>query len=148
MSLKKSGAAVKKNERILCRIIDANYNRSKEALRVLEDLIRFSNGAVRLSTGLKRARHHLTTALLSLPVSYRQIVACRDTQSDSGKKSLIRDKKKVSLADLLAANLQRSQEALRVLEECSKVINAPAARKFQKLRFDLYELEKNCLAKF
>ena len=139
---------MKKNERVLYRIIDANYNRSKEALRVIEDVIRFSNRGSRLSSRLKRARHRLTTTLLSLPVRYGQVLACRDTRTDSGKKSSVCDKKQVTLTDLLAANLQRSQESVRVLEECSKTIDVAAAKKFQTLRFDLYELEKDCLAKF
>ena len=47
----------------LFRIIDANYNRAKEGLRVCEDIARFILNDKALSAGFKRARHTLAGAI-------------------------------------------------------------------------------------
>ena len=132
----------------ILRIIDANYNRAKEGIRVCEDVARFVLGATRLTDLYKSCRHDLTRVLLSLPVSYREIVAERNVREDVGRSSLKLDKKKIKPEDIFSSNIQRAEEAVRVLEEWSKIISVPASRKFQKLRFKLYELEKETFKKF
>lgn len=132
----------------ILRIIDANYNRAKEATRVCEDVARFVLGNTRLTARFKKARHDLTRILLALPVSYRSIVAERNIREDVGRASLRIDKKKVKAEDIFSSNVQRAEEAVRVLEEWSKVISIPSSRNFQKLRFQLYELEKETLKQF
>ena len=52
----------------LARIIDANLNRAREALRTLEDLARFVLDDEAICTRLKRARHELVGAVESLPI--------------------------------------------------------------------------------
>ena len=132
----------------ILRVIDANYNRAKEGLRVCEDVARFVLGATRLTELYKTSRHELTKILFSLPVSYREIVAERKSREDVGRTSLKLDKKKIKAEDIFSSNIQRSEEAVRVLEEWTKIISVPASRKFQKLRFKLYELEKETFKKF
>jgi len=132
----------------ILRVIDANYNRAKEGIRVSEEVARFVLGSSRLTDRYKKARHDLTKILISLPVSYRQIVAERNIREDVGRTSLRLDKKKINIQDIFSSNIQRAEEAVRVLEEWSKLISIPAARKFQKLRFALYELEKETFKKF
>jgi len=44
--------------------------------------------------------------------------------------------------------LKRAQEASRVLEEFSKMVEPGKAAAFQRIRFRLYELEKESLQKF
>ena len=137
-----------KQKQAFLRIVDANYNRGKEALRVCEDLVRFLMNDRRLTSRFKTCRHDLTKSLLKFPVSYRALLDSRDSACDVGKKGWIEDRPgKTRWQDLLAANIKRAQEALRVLEEISKIIAPAEAGAFQKIRFSLYELEKDTLQK-
>lgn len=130
-------------QKVLYRIIDANYNRSKEALRVVEDLLRFSSSPKSLVQSWKQLRHSLTKVVLLLPVNFKAMIACRDISNDHGKTLGIRDKKgKVHLQDILFANIQRAEESLRVLEECVKPIKPECSNALMRLRFKVYELEK------
>lgn len=130
------------------RIIDANYNRAKEALRVCEDVARFILEKKNLTAKYKRARHDLTTTLLSFPVSYKKMIIQRDASGDVGRSSLKLDKKKITQEDIFLSNIQRSQEAVRVLEEWAKTLSVVSSKKFQRLRFKLYDLEKETIKLF
>ena len=132
----------------LLRIIDANYNRAKEAIRVAEDISRFYFRDARLTSRFKRVRHDLTKALFGFQVSYRQLVEVRNSKEDVGRSGLIRDKKNPGWKDILLSNLKRAEEAARVLEEFSKMAGPKQTPSFQKIRFRLYELEKDCFRKF
>ena len=133
----------------LYRMLDANYNRAKEALRVAEDVLRFSNSSPASVRAWKKVRHRLSSLLLNFPQSYKKIVACRDVAADSGKASQVNDRKgRVRVSDLFFSNIQRAEEAVRVLEECSKAVFPKAAPQFQKMRFEIYALEKRDLTKF
>ena len=141
---------MKFSTRCLYRIVDANFNRAKEALRVTEDLLRFAANDKALAFALKKSRHRLTAILSAFPVSYKKLVASRDSRNDVGKNGVIRDRSALSRAEgLLTANFKRAQESLRVLEEVSKAgVSAGIARRFQRLRFEVYELEKRAVRKF
>ncbi len=131
----------------IIRIIDANYNRAKEALRVCEDIARFILDHKNLTARFKSARHELTQIILKFPHSYKDIVSERKVSKDVGRTSFKLDKKKMNESDVFASNIQRAQEAVRVLEEWAKVISIPTSKKFQLLRFRLYELEKKTFEK-
>jgi len=136
-------------EKILYRILDANYNRCKEALRVVEDLLRFSNAKRVLVSSLKQSRHELTQIFLKAPRSFKEILRCRDVKKDSTKAIAIQDRsKKIKVEDLLYANFQRSEEALRVLEECMKPLRPSLAAELSCLRFKIYDLEKRTSQQF
>ena len=135
-------------QKSLLRIIDANYNRAKEAMRVAEDISRFYFSDKRLTARFKRTRHDLTKALSAFKISYRTLVEARNSTEDVGARSLIRDKKNPRWKDLMLSNLKRAEEALRVLEELSKMKKGGRTRLFQSLRFRLYELEKDSIRKF
>lgn len=124
------------------RLIDANLNRAKEGLRVCEDVTRFVYDHKALTRQFKKLRHECSYALSKFPAPYRDLVRARESQNDVGKDSFLPGKKRPNWPDLLVSNLKRAEEALRVLEETSKVISPGTARQFQKLRFQLYELEK------
>ena len=79
---------------------------------------------------------------------YRNLVEARDSSEDVGRRALIRDKQRPGLRDLWVSNLKRAQEASRVLEELSKMLEPGKTRTFQRIRFRLYELEKISLKKF
>ena len=129
--------------RKIYRIIDANLNRSKEALRVCEDLYRFYWNDQHISKRIKTLRHKLTRIFLSLDVPYEDLLMSRDAAKDVGKRSFFLDKvTNISAKDIRTANLKRSQESVRVLEEVAKTLSPKIAKQLQGLRFDLYELER------
>ncbi len=133
----------------LLRVLDANLNRTKEALRVAEDMARFILNDARLAGEFKKSRHGLSKTLLALPVPYAKILEARNSKQDVGKRSALRDKKnKLDWRDLMISNMKRAQEGLRVLEECAKVVSPKQSKNFQKLRFECYELERKSIPKF
>ena len=139
---------MKQGPQAFFRILDANYNRAKEALRVSEDVVRFIMDDRALTARYKSCRHELTQSLLKMPVSYKKLLLSRDSAGDVGKAGWIQDKKgRIDWQDILCSNLKRAQESLRVLEETSKVIAPRQSPAFQKLRFSLYELEKRTIQK-
>ena len=53
-------------ERAVFRIIDANFNRAREAARVMEEFCRFALNCGPLSSRVKRLRHQLCSAVAEL----------------------------------------------------------------------------------
>lgn len=107
----------------LARIIDANLNRAREALRTLEDLARFVLDDEAICTRLKRARHELVGAVESLPIDRATLLAWRDTPGDVGTRvSAPGEYQRTTAGDIAAAAFARLQEALRSMEECSKAM--------------------------
>lgn len=129
-------------EQSVLRLLDANLNRCREGLRVLEDTARFIWKDAKLYRAFRNARHAL--AQLS-KASYPQLISARDSKTDAGRKILEEDR--TELKDLVQANLLRCEEAFRVLEEYGKIFSNGSASKFKALRFRLYDLEKKCCAK-
>lgn len=115
-------------------IIDANIHRACEWLRVIEEYFRFVAIDEVLTNKLawlrKKVSHH------ALPVSDRARMEARDTESDVRANETIQSRK--NIYDLLLANMKRSQEALRALEEYT------GDDHFRVFRYELYELEKEC----
>ena len=122
------------------RIIDANFNRAKEGLRVCEDICRFVLNRPDETKIFKMIRHRLTQAISSLKIS--QIIAARDIQGDVGKSSTKLELKREKVADIFYANAQRAKESVRVLEEFLKLIDKQSAQKFKTIRYALYAVEK------
>ena len=133
-------------ENSLYRIIDANFNRAKEGLRVCEDICRFKLNHKILTNKIKRLRHSLTDCVLKLPI--KQIVSARAIEEDVGKNSIPSELKRRNLEDIFYANTQRIKESMRVLEECAKLINGDLARQLKRLRYQMYALEKRIVEKF
>ncbi len=122
-------------------MIDANANRAREALRVLEDYARFALNDQELSARLKSVRHQLAETL-GMPELAAAILA-RDTGADVGRENKTESElRRESLADAVIAAGKRLSESLRVLEECSKTLSTPAARNFEQLRYEGYILEQ------
>lgn len=134
-------------QRKVCRIIDANLNRSREGLRVCEEVVRFIFDDAQLTKNLRKLRHNITELAKSLPLGPKQLLAARDIRSDVGK-DLVRSNKIENSADIFIANIERAEEALRVLEEFSRILDKPTSENFQRLRFQLYSLEKKIIARF
>ena len=124
------------------RILDANLNRSREGLRVCEDICRFVAENEKSSRRLKALRHAVTEAFKSSKISAGELLKNRDSANDVGRKfSKLENSKKTSL-DLFLANMERVKEALRTLEEVSKLENTALSKKFKGIRFHAYTAEK------
>ena len=124
----------------LYRVIDANFNRSKEALRVLEDVARFFLNDASLTRQYKNVRHRLTESLRSLKI--KDLIAARDVEKDVGKRSTVSESKRQIVSDIFLANSQRLKESMRVLEEFTKLVSAKSAEDIKSLRYKIYALEK------
>ena len=123
------------------RIIDANINRSKEGLRVCEEITRFILNNRLLTLELKKIRHEIDAAA-GLLASKKELLSERLVQKDVGRNIHVQEFKRDSLKDIFFANIQRVKESTRVLEEFSKLINKTAALKFKRARYKIYALEK------
>ena len=68
----------------LARMLDANINRAREGLRVMEDAARFGLDDAGLCGEIKAIRHELLTALHEAGVRPAELLAARDTPGDVG----------------------------------------------------------------
>ncbi len=135
-----------KNQKEIYKIIDANLNRAREGVRVVEELFRFIKKSKRQSDQLKELRHKITRVGQKLPISLEEVKLTRKVAEDVGRRSFTKsEKSKENLTEMVLANLQRAQEALRVLEEFSKLVDVKASYQFKKLRFQSYEIEYKIL---
>lgn len=123
------------------RIIDANLNRIGEGLRVLEDLARLLLDDVDLTQRLKTMRHELIRNELPL---HQRLLQARDSSGDVGADMEVPgEKPQKELPAVAIANARRVQEALRVIEELSKLPGSSLdANKFKQARFELYDIER------
>lgn len=128
------------------RIIDVNLNRSREGLRVCEEIVRFVLEDVKLTGEFKALRHRVSHMIKKLPVSQERLLESRETQTDVGRKVKSLNGRK-NYKDLFAANIQRVKESMRVLEEFSSIFNQSFSNNFARLRFKVYRLEKKTIAR-
>lgn len=122
---------------MLKRIIDANLNRSTEALRVLEEIARFYLDDVNLSSRLKNIRHDLSK---TADKGYEKFLDSRNTTDDVGI-NIDNPTQRNDILNVFKANMKRLQQALRVLAEYSQVEGIDFGV-FEKARYDSYTLEK------
>lgn len=132
------------------RIIDANLNRAKEGLRVVEEISRFVLDDAILSKKLKELRHILTRVATDFFCT-SWLLSARKADEDIGRVDFDRTGRENYLS-LIKANMSRAQEAVRVLEEFSKILssqtsskagdNILAFQRFKEIRFNLYDIEK------
>lgn len=127
-------AEMSENERIY-RVIDANLNRLKEGLRVVEDIKRYVFNDAQLAYKIKNLRH-------KAKIPTNEFIKFRDADSDVLKKSTKTEQDRQNLDDIMIANLKRAQESARVLEECFKLVNLEHSELFKTIRYELYEIEK------
>ncbi len=131
----------------IIRVIDANTNRLTEGLRVCEDVARFILDNKSATRRLKSIRHRAFLEIRYLGADRRLLAKFRDSDADVGKTSIRNEGKRRTLADIFRANVKRSEESMRVLEEFAKLSSAASADRFKKMRFELYSLEKLIIEK-
>ncbi len=122
------------------RILDANANRAREALRVLEDTARFVLDDAALTAELKSLRHEFQAALARLPEGWLE--ANRDSAGDVGASvTAAGEHERAGQADIVAAAGKRLGEAFRVMEETAKLFEPALARDIEAIRYRLYGTE-------
>lgn len=126
------------------RILDANLNRAREALRVLEEYARFGLDDAGLAGALKELRHELVGCV---PVSVGlQLVNRRDIVGDVGRTLAAQGEyQRAELVDVVRAAAHRLSEALRTLEEYAKTFDSKLAAVFETMRYRGYELERRLI---
>jgi thiamine-phosphate pyrophosphorylase len=130
----------------IARLLDANVNRAREALRVIEDLARFALDEPDVSGEAKQLRHELRTAIDSLDAPPGWLEFNRDTPGDVGTAfTTSSEMRRESLHDIAVAAGKRLGEAFRVLEEAGKVIDPAFAATIKSLRYRAYDLESRLL---
>lgn len=126
------------------RVLDANLNRLREGLRVVEEYCRLVQND-RSFKQLKKIRHLLRT--LYPPTLESLCLQARQADDDVGNQTFnFGEANRDDAHAVLRAGLKRSQEASRVIEEYAKIINEnDVSRQAKSLRFSLYTLEKKLL---
>ena len=118
------------------RLIDANLNRLREGIRVVEDIFRYAYNDKNTAKRLKELRHQSRINL------YNELLDSRDIKNDVLKKTTSSEQKRVNLKSILIANFKRAQESARVLEELTKLLTTNKSEVFKAIRYELYDLEK------
>ena len=122
------------------RLLDANGNRTREGLRVLEDYARFVLDDRNLCESLKHLRHDLAATTRSIN---QQAVLHRDTPGDVGTDlKTDGEMSRKQIADVVIAAGKRIGEALRAIEEYLKIESVTAAEAVEAIRYRFYDIEK------
>jgi len=121
------------------RLLDANLNRLREGIRVVEDIYRYIFNDKIIATKLKHLRHNSRIEI------YNDLLDSRDIQNDVLKTSTVSEQNRIDLTSILIANFKRAQESSRVLEEFAKLIDIKVSENFKSIRYELYHLEKSIL---
>jgi len=129
------------------RIIDANLNRAGEGLHLLEELARLTLDYAELTKQLKAMRHEIVRGDLAFN---KELIQSRNSESDVGVDIEVPGEEGRELPIIVVANARRVQEALRILEEMSRVPDKTLSldpEKFKKARFALYTIERALLSR-
>jgi thiamine-phosphate pyrophosphorylase len=121
------------------RVLDANLNRAREALRALEEVFRLGRDDAALASRVKTLRHGLRDFEAGLGLRPGELLAFRDADGDVGRASP--PDPHDGPGALVSANARRLQEALRVLEEFGRLLGAETGT-VSRARFEAYELER------
>ena len=118
------------------RLIDANLNRIREGIRVVEDINRFIYDDKSLSSKLKKIRHSLQKAYS------KDRIKNRDILGDVATSTISSELNRTSIDDIIIANFYRVSESARVLEEIFKLNSSELSQYFKNLRYEIYEIER------
>jgi len=141
------------------RILDANFNRAREALRVMEEYARFALDDAGLTAAIKETRHALTDclrrfesnetgtiALSSSPptrAGATSLIGSRDIAGDVGREVTTESEyQRADASQVVVAAGKRLGEALRAIEEYGKIIDPAFAASIETIRYRGYELER------
>jgi thiamine-phosphate pyrophosphorylase len=123
------------------RILDVNLNRTREALRVIEDFARFVRDDADAAAAAKGCRHDLRSVIAA--VGADNLLAARDIVGDVGRDlKTAQELTRQTPDDVVRAAFARASEATRALSEYGKLISPATASAAESLRYRLYELEQ------
>jgi len=120
----------------LLRVIDANINRYKEGIRVVEDIYRYIYNDKEIASKLKSLRH------INIPINIKELLSARDSINDVLKSSTKSEQTRKNLENIIIANIKRAEESARVLEEIFKLTDIKTSEIFKNNRYSLYNIEK------
>jgi thiamine-phosphate pyrophosphorylase len=120
----------------LLRLLDANLNRLREGIRVVEDIRRYCFNDEIGAKKLKELRHRARLE------PYLVLLQARDIENDVLKSTTESESSRENLTSIQTANLKRAQESARALEETLKLYDAKKAQIFKEIRYNLYAIEK------
>lgn len=127
------------------RVMDANANRVREGIRVVEEISRFVLEDAELTSAWKDARHKITVILSKIPVD--SLINERNSDSDVGKETHLKEEsERADYREIALVNARRAEEGVRVLEEFAKLSDTEIGKQFKRLRFRIYSLEKKTLS--
>ena len=118
------------------QIIDANLDRAREGLRVLEDWARFGLGKEDLVIRIKNFRQILGKNHLEI---YK--ISRNHIEDQCKGLSHVEQTNRKSPSQIISSNSARVQEALRVIEEFSKNHNNKLSKIASAIRYEIYSLE-------
>jgi thiamine-phosphate pyrophosphorylase len=126
------------------RLLDANLNRAREALRVVEDYARFALDDAAAATRIKQSRHDLRRVAESLGAD--RLLGARHVAGDVGRDVKTESESRRDTAtDVVRAAFARFGEATRALGEYGKLVDPTAAQLAESLRYRAYDLEQRLL---
>jgi len=129
----------------MLRAIDANLNRAREGLRVLEEVARFALDDAALTACFKGLRHRLA---VDDETSNTLLGSRQATKDHAAFLNPLAEMSRRDTNALVLANAKRVQESLRVLEELTKLpgVRLPSnADLYKEIRFAVYQLEKDLI---
>ena len=129
----------------IARVFDANANRLREGLRVVEEIVRLVLDNADLTEKLKGKRHAVEDLMGGLALSDIALLSARESEQDVGLDRVFDEMTRTDCMDILRANIRRAQESCRVLEEFSKLYDPDTPLSFKHIRFELYSLEKEIM---
>jgi len=118
------------------QIIDANLDRAREGLRVLEDWVRFGIGKEDLVIRIKNFRQILGKNHLEIYKLSRNHI-----EDQCKGLSHVAQINRKNPTEIICSNAARVQEALRVIEEFSRGHNIKLSKIASEIRYEIYSLE-------
>ena len=123
------------------QIVDANLDRAREGLRVLEDWARFGLGKEKYVERIKNFRQILGKNHLEV---YKQ---SRNHNEDKCKGLTHQEQiNRKTSEQIISSNSARVQEALRVIEEFSRLHNQKPSKIASEIRYEIYTIEIDLLS--
>ena len=120
----------------VAQIIDANLDRAREGLRVLEDWARFAIGRKDLVKTCKNFRQTLGKHHLKIYKQSRNFISDKCMGLSHPEQF-----KRSNASSIISSNAARVQEALRVIEEFSRDHNKDLCKISAEIRYEIYTLE-------
>jgi len=130
----------------ILRLFDANLNRAQEGIRVIEEAARMLLDNDALTRTIKDIRHSLLKIVNSENNFNLSLIRARGSETDvlrDGETHSERTREDVHA--VVRANSGRAQEALRALEEYSKLLYPRMSEHLKTIRFRLYDVEKSLI---